>query len=261
MDDRRFDSLTRLLGSALSRRSVVPGFLAALVPTALVPEAAEGKQKRRRRVRSKGPCGDRGPVANRCRRHRDCCTGYCSKKAGRVYGRCRCRRRGQTCRKHRDCCAGKGPKRTLVCQNGRCQPPAPVLCSPNPCQDPLYCNPENEECCAGIGGPCDGPLDCCVNDGVENEFACINGECNFCAGDDATCTFDGQCCSERCKAGQCACEALGGSCGNDRHCCDFLSNTVTCASGRCCRDEFGACTEDADCCAGECQEGQCRIPG
>jgi len=255
MDGRDFDTLTRALGSALSRRAVVPGLLAALVPAALTPAAVEGK--RRRRVKAKGPCGDRGPVANRCQRHSDCCTGYCNKKAGRVYGRCRCRRQGQTCRKNRDCCHGKGPDRALVCRNRRCQPSGPVACTANSCSDPLYCNPETQSCCAGIDGPCSGPLDCCVIEGPNNEFVCINGECNFCGGDDAAGAVAGQCCSERCEGGACACEQIGAACTNVRQCCNFLSNTVSCEAGVCCRDEFAQCSEDAECCSGTCCNGEC----
>jgi hypothetical protein len=125
MDGSRFDYLTRKLGS--TRRQALTatalGLLGVAVP-AVAPEAAADP----RPPAAHGPCGDRGPKANRCQRHNQCCTGYCNKKIGR----CRCRKRGQTCKSQASCC-----NPDLSCQrqgsSRRClpstpPPPPPVDC-------------------------------------------------------------------------------------------------------------------------------------
>lgn len=120
MDNSRFDQLTRYFGGSRRQALRVPALV--LLGT-LVPTLSPGTVAARDRQTAQGPCGNGGPRANRCRRHRDCCTGYCNKKIGR----CRCRQRGQTCRNHRSCCSGRG--QALTCQRQgstqRCLPSAP----------------------------------------------------------------------------------------------------------------------------------------
>jgi predicted outer membrane repeat protein len=145
MDARLFDTLTRSLGVPGSRRGVlrrlaslpILGSLAAITPLSPDADAARKGRKRRKHrdnaVRAEGPCGDGSARANRCRKHRQCCTGRCRKKKnGR--GRCRCLRPGQACTTNQQCC----PKRSgATCQDGVCTrgqpcghdcPPPPPTC-------------------------------------------------------------------------------------------------------------------------------------
>lgn len=126
MDSSKFDALIRRFGHITRRTSLkapVLGLLGLALP-ALDAPAAEA----RRGPRAQGPCGNRGPKANRCRRHRQCCTGYCNKKIGR----CRCRKRGQTCTSQANCCGT-----ALSCQRQgsarRCLPNVPRPPEPDTC--------------------------------------------------------------------------------------------------------------------------------
>lgn len=146
MNGDRFDLRTRNVPTIRTRRTVF-GTIAGAVATVLgiaarpteIEARREAKQERRpnrgqrRRLKSDGPCGDRGGRANRCQRDRDCCTGICQPKRKRKFGRCRCRQRGQRCTQDRNCCRNGG--QTLVCTAGTCvTPPPPPGC--------------------GTGGPC-----------------------------------------------------------------------------------------------------------
>ncbi len=257
MDDRRFDSLTRSLGAVLSRRVILPGLLAGLIPA--ITEGREKRRTKRRGFSAYGPCGNHGPVANRCARHRDCCTGVCDRNAGRKYGRCRCRHAGQRCRQTRNCCQ-RG--RRLVCQNRRCRVPAgpdvPDTCSPS-CAAAEFCNPETLTCCEGVAGPCAVAADCCLSNG-NDQTTCVFGECNLCSGEGADCTFAGVCCSRMCEGGQCACVAVGGACSDVRQCCDYLSNATSCIE-TCCLNAFEDCENDDQCCSGSCCNGTCCEDG
>lgn len=84
MDDIRFDTLSRALGAAASRRAGLRAMLGAALasPVAGVADARHGR-KRRRGVA--GPCGDGTAKDNRCAKDAECCTKYCAD------GMCRCK--------------------------------------------------------------------------------------------------------------------------------------------------------------------------
>lgn len=115
------------------------------VTTGLLGQTVAGAQRggaNRDQLEAQGPCGNGGPKANRCKRNADCCTGYCDKNAGRVYGRCRCKRAGQACASNRQCCKGS------TCRQGRCRrTPKPQRCrkAGRPCTT-------NRQCCPGKTG-------------------------------------------------------------------------------------------------------------
>jgi hypothetical protein len=125
----------------LARLAGLPA-LGSLAATHAVPSDADAasksrkkqrKRKTRDNVRAEGPRGDGSPRANRCKKHRECCTGRCRKKKhGR--GRCRCFRLGERCTFDQQCC----PKRSgAPCQNGVCTigQPCEADCPPQPCGD------------------------------------------------------------------------------------------------------------------------------
>lgn len=214
MDDRRFDSLTRALGMASTRRAALAGLLAVLAP---FTAAGQGKGRRRRDLGAAGPCGDRGPIVNRCEQDRDCCTGVCHRNAGRRHGRCRCRTEGQRCRQTRNCCDGQG--QGLVCRGRRCRSES---CAPNcmcdpPCdQEDQFCDPATGTCCYGFGGPCEDFTECCLR-GEDADTTCENARCSLCDEGGAQCTVGGTCCSGDCCGGEC-CEFDNG-CTPDGQAC------------------------------------------
>ena len=123
MDPVRFDRLTKTFSSTETRRSALRGLLAATLGLlGLTDAAAESRKhrqpqrrdharataKNRRKATSEGPCGNGSGKANACRKHKDCCTGYCHKKKGR----CRCKKLGQGCKADRTCCASFGQPMT-----------------------------------------------------------------------------------------------------------------------------------------------------
>lgn len=166
MDAFGFDALARALSSAGTRRSLV-GLLVPLLGLPLTQamraqdSGRRGKRTARPRgARIEGPCGNGSDRANRCRRNRQCCTGYCKKakkkhkngKKRTARGRCRCRRDGQSCDAARQCC----PELTSrICKAGTCQDPLCVDLCPEGCcagatcapgTSPEACGPDGETC-------------------------------------------------------------------------------------------------------------------
>ena len=127
----QFDHLTTHLSTVSTRRGLLPRLgtlpLAGLLAALLGKASAAGRRKRRqRRPQAQGPCSTGRGQANRCRRHGQCCTGYCHKRKGR----CRCKQRGASCTEDRNCCARLG--QPMTCQQGTCQTVSPVPPPPPP---------------------------------------------------------------------------------------------------------------------------------
>lgn len=123
MDGPRFDQITRRFAAGQTRRRLLGGLSGALATLLGLVVVTGGEARKKARI--EGPCGNGGGKANRCRRNRQCCTGYCKKrkrhkgKKQKVKGRCRCRKHNQACQEDRNCC----PERTgRSCRGGICQP-------------------------------------------------------------------------------------------------------------------------------------------
>lgn len=187
LDGHRFDSLTRALGALGTRRSLGSLFVCLTGLLALTPgvlEAASKKKKQRKNAKVEGPCGNGSGKANRCKRNRQCCTGYCQKgkkkrkktgKKRKVQGRCRCRQAGQSCSEDRNCC----PERTgRICKAGACQTPLCADLCPDGCCDGEIClTGDNDDACGAGGEQCQA----CAAGQVCWQGACACGD--VCAGD------------------------------------------------------------------------------
>ena len=87
-----------------------------------------------------------------------------------------------------------------------------------------------------------------------------------------TCGRDGDCCSEKCVEGKCACRTGKTRCGkrcvdlrnNETHCgaCDTpCPEDQQCRDGQCgCAQYGGACKGDGTCCSKNCVDGKCACP-
>ncbi|MFM9105213.1 MAG: hypothetical protein ACKOWF_00765 [Chloroflexota bacterium] len=124
MDHDRFDGLARWLGTRVSRR----GSLASVAGAAV---GITGRRSVTAGPAAEGPCPG-GPKANRCTKHKECCTGYCHPKKQR----CRCIRQGSRCKAGQTCCGA------LSCFDGSCT----VV---NTVQVSLPCNPATDQCANG----------------------------------------------------------------------------------------------------------------
>jgi hypothetical protein len=157
MDDIRFDTLSRALGAAASRRAGLRAMLGAALasPVAGVADARHGR-KRRRGVA--GPCGDGTAKDNRCAKDAECCTKYCAD------GMCRCKPNLLDCNKDDQCCSGR-------CISGFCD----GGCKPegSKCVD-------TANCCSGM--ICDGGL--CVS---SSKAKCTRATCPDGCCDGTTC--------------------------------------------------------------------------
>jgi hypothetical protein len=224
MDGQRFDSVTRSLVDAPTRRSLLRGLLAglgaaALTGLGLAPVSAQ--------------CT---PLGQRCTR----VSGKCCGGAECRGSRCRCRNGDKPCRKRciradrcctsRDCGGG-------TCRKGNC------FCRPDQKRCEGGCIPD-DECCGG----CPGNSVCCRNLGQCKD---IRNDPNFC----------GNCVNGRCSAGEicanadCArtCTTVGGEgCPTGCTCSNRLDpahlNQKVCAHpgpGGC--DFIKECTTDASC--------------
>ncbi len=120
MDHDRFDRLAKWFGRSATRRAAIGTSLGGIASGLLVEADPAGAKRPAHRDNSRpggpwpaGPCGPTGED-NRCKRNKDCCTGYCKQRANGSTGRCRCIPRGKTCKASQTCC-GNG-----TCLNGRC---------------------------------------------------------------------------------------------------------------------------------------------
>ncbi|MFM9108715.1 MAG: hypothetical protein ACKOWF_18670 [Chloroflexota bacterium] len=135
MDAPRFDSASRALGAALSRRrglgaalGILLGAGAGAVAVADADADARRGRGRGRTPGPEGPCGNLRRKDNLCTRNSECCTGICEPKPGEKnrdgIGRCRCVRRGGACKADRNCCR-RGDQQ-MVCIGGICGAPVPA---------------------------------------------------------------------------------------------------------------------------------------
>jgi predicted outer membrane repeat protein len=149
MDSRQLDRLTRALAGVGSRR-VLLGLLAFLPslggragPAAEIA-AARRRTRRKKRISVAGPCGNGSLKTNRCKRHDQCCTGFCHKRK-----RCRCLSAGQACTEDRNCCPESMGR---TCQDGSCQPLPPCSARCAGCCDGEQCQPGHQPAACGVAG-------------------------------------------------------------------------------------------------------------
>jgi len=83
-----------------------------------------------------------------------------------------------------------------ICGDGTCDP-GEDLCSCTDCGTPLEV--ETGYCSDGLDNDCDNSVDCKDRD-CTNDSACLQQEC---LPTKSTCNDDGQCCSKKCRGGQC----------------------------------------------------------
>ena len=196
MDERRFDRLTRILGTAVDRRTGLGGLTAffALPPSWLIGTApgvssvaaaeAVGKQSVQREACI--PTGQRCPRRKPRGKHgkklgcNTCCQGHVETASGVT--RCACQRDGLGCSSENECCSG-------ICQNGRCgnpplspppPPPPPPTCAQacsSDCQfcltradAPLLCVEQLESDCSRS---CTSDNDCLVPSVPTNNAYCV----------------------------------------------------------------------------------------
>ncbi|HEU5433560.1 MAG TPA: tail fiber domain-containing protein [Thermomicrobiales bacterium] len=108
MDSDRFDTWTRRLAGARSRRAALALLGAAALTEALPADPGVAG----------GLCALKG---GSCRTGADCCSGRCHRRRGARHGHCRCSRNaGTACLTAADCCV----KHDLMCVVGQCELPS-----------------------------------------------------------------------------------------------------------------------------------------
>ncbi|MFM9107954.1 MAG: hypothetical protein ACKOWF_14795 [Chloroflexota bacterium] len=102
-----------------TRRAGLAAAIGALAAGAAIPAIPDAEaDRKKRKARPEGPCGDGSAKSNRCKGDGDCCTGICrkvKKKGKKTISRCRCNQRGQSCSEDRNCC------NSLTCVQGTCK--------------------------------------------------------------------------------------------------------------------------------------------
>jgi hypothetical protein len=200
MDDRRFDDLTRVFASGISRRSLVK-WMAGIAGGATVVAARQSD------VAAAGlgeACDDISAI---CTTGLDCVSSIC------------CIETGETCSSGSQCCSQACDPNGNTCCEG-----LGAACPGSDCCGALTC--ENGFCCAPEGFNCGGDAACC---GVN---VCPSGTCvppGMCLFLGESCGSDEQCCSESCD--DVCCIAQGDAC-IDSNCCGDLE----CVGGFCGRD-------------------------
>jgi len=217
MDGSRFDSLTRTLCIAGSRRRALAGLLVGGL--SVFGSRAEGAV-----AKKKKPC----PPCKKRKKGR--CKGKKPDGAACPGGTCQ----GGVCLPP---CTGQ-PDYMPCNGNGRCRNEACIACQ----SEGVTCT-SYESCCSlacdfavggGTCGPCRG-RSCSVKQPCCGGLACIDEFCGGCHDRGGFCTDPSQCCFSDCTNGLCF-SAKGGRCSRDADCeaCNF-GNTCPngCVNGAC----------------------------
>lgn len=230
MDASRFDALSKRLGAARSRRSILGAALAAAA-------ASFG-------LRDAGAAGRCRADGNICARNADCCGGYCAPKD--KTGRRLCQ---PQCVSPLDCPPGPSPCQPAYCDYGICG----IASAPD------YANDPNN--CGGCGVVCPVPP-------ANGQAVCSNGQCavacdpgmQTCSGTDCVDLQSdiNNCgaCGNTCASGQTCC---GGGCFNtqsDVNNCGACGNVCrageTCSAGACVCGSGPRCNANEVCASGAC---------
>jgi hypothetical protein len=197
MAESRCDLISRALGGAASRRTVVGGVLGSLA--SMLRPGGDDEARARRRHKHRCPksrrCG-----AKCCRSGFVCQAGICACPSGQ-------KACGRTCA----VCCSDGDCSTGICANGvcRCQGTGSACTQPSQCCSGL-CGPDSQCFCRPLAAACDADANCCSGH-------CTGGNC-VCGPLDSACAADSECCSGRCAGGTCitgrgTCPASGDFCG------------------------------------------------
>jgi len=187
MEATLFDRLTRILGAGGSRRSGLKAIALAAGAAATAGEVS-GERARNGDPQPAGPCGPKGRN-NRCKRDRDCCTGYCRPAKKGKTRRCRCAPRNYPCTGKTVCC------KQMVCIDGMCKTDRTVV--------------TGQPCIAGTSVCRDAAAVC-------REYDSESPAGTFCLlPTGGACTGGGECYSQQCAGGACAavtCDVCGAGC-------------------------------------------------
>jgi hypothetical protein len=268
----RFDRFAKSFAVPRSRRGAFISLLSGALALVAVPGAelsdttAATKKLRSRRkqgerkdngVVAQGPCGNGGPKHNSCKRHAQCCTGYCDRK-----NRCRCRRVGDSCTEDRNCC----PERQgATCQDGVCRLAPGGECVPGEIRA-CYSGPAGTE---NVGTCRSGVQTCsasqtwgaCAGEVLPQVETCngLDDDCDGLVDEGAPCpsapnaiiTCVAGSCQSTCAPGFADCD------GNAANGCeaDLLTNGRNCGG---CGIDCGLCPDGTP---GECFGGSCVCGG
>jgi hypothetical protein len=264
MDDNRFDSLTRALGSGRSRRGVLKTLGAAAlgaIGLTTVGEAAAAPPASKPSKPSK--CyGDHSSCTN----GKQCCSGTCTNRTcapAVPVDLCA----GKTCDDGNECttdsCSGgvcsHNPTSGAPCNGGlgTCDPSG--TCKPGvACGPAMSCPPPSSSCQINS---CDVGTSICIIYNVAKDTICDSGAgtcdgagtCVYpvdpCAG--ITCTPKSECLGAYCDQGQCFDKAYGAGTPCSSGICD--------GKGACISDPCAGvvCTPNSDCTTSTCVQGAC----
>jgi hypothetical protein len=272
LDHSRFNTLTRHLAPARSRRGVL-GVVGAVLSGALLPTAPPAAAATCAKLNQLCSATQKGkPVG----KHRPkCCAGLSCQCADRFCKQHRCRPPacrhglspcGRSCvdlQRDRTHCGGCN----VLCAG------EPTQCCHGECSDPLtdqlncgHCDhgcTSHQRCvegvcvtCSGIGGLCQTGTDCCLG------LQCQGSTCQ------ASCQTEGESCgsgNECCGVYSCldhvchqTCQDLGQVCDTAGQCC---SETAACQGRVCCQNYGTSCEFSDDCCFGvPCTGHRCVYP-
>ena len=190
MDARRFDALTRRVGSARSRRSL----LAGLAGGSLLLADAPG---------SEAACKPQGSY---CKKAKQCCSDICTHLSGSKKKKCWCAALEQLCSDDRNCCA--------VPSGMRCQQKGSL----------------QQACCLDFASGCAKDLDCCGNQTCGSAGRCCSENQQACSSDRECCpgmvceqsgvSFDKRCCLPFGRACVDDRDCCSGICDPDLNVCD-----------------------------------------
>jgi hypothetical protein len=241
-----------------------------------------------------GTCSAPGAT---CAMGPDCCSGLCEPvtgQAGVVQCLDACRADGVACTTAQDCCS-------LGCFGGVCTSKLCAIVGDSCAADADccsgVCDPSTRQCnvdlansrCRPTGEDCGkGPQSGCCGATKDDDLCDSEGRCGLppgaCRGQKATCTSNGDCCSNQCDptTGTCVvtCAAAGATCVTGADCC-----TSSCTNGRCdapppapqpgsgapeagpptapgagCSAIGASCTDGSTCCSALCLAGFCDQP-
>ena len=222
MDTTQFDSLTRMIGSTLTRRGMLATLagVAAFLPLDAPEIEARRKRKKRKNAQDRGKCKrNQKKCGKKCITVDSCCTSEdCGELGDCVSGTCLCP-------------AGKKP-----CA-GRCIAES-ACCRHDECDVQQHC--ENGSCVASA-------LTKGCGDGVISRDYCCEGECPG---------------IQTCQDGLCVCPlpemwpCPDGSCKAGGQCClnSQCPGSHVCADGYCACPDASDVVCDADCCDGAANE-------
>lgn len=280
MDDRRFDSLVKLLASGTNRRTLLKGLLglsgAGLAGGLALDQRVEGARRPTPTPKPPTCPGNQTWNGTKCVCPPNlsqcvpdggpaCCNDQVDKHTDPNYSECCDNACCQgTCTAEEVCCPtnvrpGNLPPIANVCPNGECCF-LPNVCSSGVCAPPASCE-GNQDCdpcetCNLQSGQCEALCEagqqCCDNDNgqycIPDTDVCCDSN-DDCPGECSTCLESGVC-GIWCEQGEICCDGPNGGeccaanqCIAGQGCC--VADSVNCG-GACCSES--ACNNNSECC-------------